>query len=297
MNNITPKEKETNCQLSIVNCQLFTAVEAALKAGREILTIYDDPKADFQVERKADNSPLTIADRRSNEVIMQTLDDTPYPVLSEEGRNIPYEERRTWHTLWIVDPLDGTKEFIKRNGEFTVNIALVTDGVPVAGVIYVPVRRELYFADMENGAYKMPDIASLEGIRDLDTLRSRSLRLPYSERHPRYVVVASSSHATPETTAFIDTLRHGHPDLELVSIGSSLKLCLVAEGKADIYPRFAPTMEWDTAAGHAIVRAAGGEVWQTGNPTPVCYNKEDLLNPWFIVSREKPAGPHTQIQP
>ena len=163
----------------------------------------------------------------------------------------------------------------------------MTDGVPVAGVIYVPVRHELYFADMEHGAYKMPGIASLEGLHDLDTLRSRALRLPYSELHPHYVVVASSSHATPETTAFIDDLRRDHKDLELVSIGSSLKLCLVAEGKADIYPRFAPTMEWDTAAGHAIVRAAGGEVYHTGEQAdiPLRYNKENLLNPWFIVRR------------
>lgn len=264
---------------------LYTAIEAALKAGREILAIYEDPNADFHVERKADNSPLTIADRRSHDVIAAALASTPYPVLSEEGRDIPYSERSAWHTLWIVDPLDGTKEFIKRNGEFTVNIALVTDGVPVAGVIYVPTRRELYFADQANGAYKMPDIASLEGIRDLDTLRGRSLRLPYSELHPRYVVVASSSHANAETTAYIDSLRSTRPDLELVSIGSSLKLCLVAEGKADVYPRFAPTMEWDTAAGHAIVRAAGGEVWQWETKESVRYNKEDLLNPWFIVSR------------
>lgn len=266
---------------------LYTAIKAALKAGREILAIYEDPKADFHVERKADNSPLTIADRRSNDVITRMLADTPYPILSEEGRAIAYEERRTWRTLWIVDPLDGTKEFIKRNGEFTVNIALVTDGVPVAGVIYVPVRRELYFADERLGAYKMPDIASLEGIRDLDTLCSRSLRLPYSELHPRYVVVASSSHASPETVAFVDDLRRTHPDLELVSIGSSLKLCLVAEGKADIYPRFAPTMEWDTAAGHAIARAAGAEVYHTGDRSsePLQYNKEDLLNPWFVVRR------------
>lgn len=281
MNNEITPEKDPNGQL------LKTAIEAALKAGKEILAIYEDPKADFQVKRKADNSPLTIADRRSNDIITHLLGSTPYPILSEEGRDIAYDERRTWRTLWIVDPLDGTKEFIKRNGEFTVNIALVTDGVPVAGVIYVPVRHELYFADMEHGAYKMPGIASLEGLHDLDTLRSRALRLPYSELHPHYVVVASSSHATPETTAFIDDLRCDHKDLELVSIGSSLKLCLVAEGKADIYPRFAPTMEWDTAAGHAIVRAAGGEVYHTGEQAdiPLRYNKENLLNPWFIVRR------------
>lgn len=280
MSTIRP-EQETTCQL------LYTAIEAALKAGQEILAIYEDSDADFHVERKADNSPLTIADRRSNEVITRVLATTPYPILSEEGRTVAYEERRTWRTLWIVDPLDGTKEFIKRNGEFTVNIALVTDGIPVAGVIYVPVSRELYFADEKLGAYKMADITSLEGIHDLHTLCSRSLRLPCSEQHPRYVVVASSSHASPETIAFIKDLYQKHPNLELVSVGSSLKLCLVAESKADIYPRFAPTMEWDTAAGHAIARAAGAEVYHTGNRSdePLHYNKEDLLNPWFIVKR------------
>lgn len=266
---------------------LYIAIGAALKAGKEILSIYEDPKADFHVERKADNSPLTIADRRSHTIITEMLAETSWPILSEEGSSIPYHERSSWRTLWIVDPLDGTKEFIKRNGEFTVNIALVTDGVPVAGVIYVPVRRELYFADEKLGAYKLPGLTSLEGINNLNILIEQSLRLPYSERHPRYVAVASSSHATPETVAFIEKLRCEHPDMELVSIGSSLKICLVAEGKADIYPRFAPTMEWDTAAGHAIARAAGAEIYHTGeqNCAPLRYNKEDLLNPWFIVKR------------
>lgn len=267
---------------------LYKAIEASLKAGQAIRNIYNDPKADFHVERKADNSPLTIADRCSHDIIAAALADTPYPMLSEEGKELPYATRKNWHTLWIVDPLDGTKEFIKRNGEFTVNIALVTDGIPVCGVIYVPIRHELYFAAEHIGAYKMLNISTLEGISDLDTLLKQSQRLPLSEQHQHYVVVASSSHCTSETNDFIEELRSQHPDLQLVSIGSSLKICLVAEGKADIYPRFAPTMEWDTAAGHAIARAARAEIFQahpTGNTQPLRYNKEDLLNPWFIVKR------------
>lgn len=269
---------------------LYKAIDASLRAGCEILKIYNDPAQDFQIERKADNSPLTIADRRSHEIISTALRDTPYPILSEEGRSIPYSERRTWHTLWIVDPLDGTKEFIKRNGGFTVNIALVTESMPVAGVIYVPVTRELYFASQEMGAYKIDEITSTYSFPDMESLLNKAVRLPYAT-HPDYVVVASLSHSTPETEEFIARLRVIHPDLKLVSIGSSLKICLVAEGKADIYPRFAPTMEWDTAAGHAIARAAGYDIYHAegGSTEPLHYNKENLQNPWFIVKQQAKA--------
>ena len=260
------------------------AVEAALRAGRVILSIYDDPASDFQVEQKADHSPLTIADRKAHEAICTCLADTPYPVLSEEGKHLPYAERRQWETLWIVDPLDGTKEFIKRNGEFTVNIALVHQGVPVMGVIYIPVKRELYFASESEGAYKAASISLREESPwTWDELVAQAQRLPMKEGRDAFVVVASRSHLTPETEAFINILRQLHANVELVSKGSSLKICLVAEGKADIYPRFAPTMEWDTAAGHAIARAAGCEVWHTDFSSPLVYNKEDLHNPWFVV--------------
>lgn len=236
---------------------LKTAIRAAIEAGQDIMAIYDDPAADFEVERKADNSPLTRADKAAHARIVSYLEPTGIPVLSEEGAHLPYSIRRNWDRLWIVDPLDGTKEFIKRNGEFTVNIALVENGVPVLGVIYVPVKQQLYHSKME-----MKEVA------------------------PRpFTVVASRSHLSPETAAFIEELRKEHPDLELISSGSSLKICLVAEGKADIYPRHAPTMEWDTAAGDAIARAAGCIVMDAQTGTPLVYNKEDLHNPWFIVSR------------
>ncbi len=248
---------------------LATAIQAALDAGRDIMEIYDDPEADFGIERKADNSPLTRADKAAHARIMTYLEPTGIPVLSEEGAHLPYDERRTWQRLWIVDPLDGTKEFIKRNGEFTVNIALVEDGAPVMGVIYVPVKKRLYYGIVGQGAEKEEAGAK------------SALPLPAGER--AFTVVASRSHLSAETADFIDNLRREHPDLEIVSSGSSLKICLVAEGRADIYPRHAPTMEWDTAAGDAIARAAGRSVFDALTDEPLRYNKEDLHNPWFVV--------------
>ena len=267
---------------------VMAAIDAALKAGKEILSIYEDPASDFEIERKADNSPLTIADRKAHEAIVAVLNVTPFPVLSEEGKHLDYEIRRTWDTLWIVDPLDGTKEFIKRNGEFTVNIALVRNAVPVMGVIYVPVRKELYFAVEGVGAYKCSGIIGLEddGV-SLEQLIKESERMPLEETRDHFIVVASRSHLSPETEEYITGLKKKHGGVELISSGSSIKICLVAEGKADVYPRFAPTMEWDTAAGHAIARAAGMEVYQAGKDEPLRYNKEDLLNPWFIVEPKR----------
>lgn len=261
---------------------LLTAINAALKAGHEINSIYNDPSSDFGIERKNDNSPLTIADKKSNEVIMSFLCHTPYPVLSEEGRDIPFDERKDWKTLWIVDPLDGTKEFIKKNGEFTVNIALVKNQVPVLGVIYLPVKKTLYFAAEGFGSFKA------EPAEDSDTFSVgewilRSEKLPVLQSDRPYRVVASRSHCSEETQSFIASLEEIHGNIERVSSGSSIKICMVAEGCADIYPRFAPTMEWDTAAGHAIALYAGKQIYQQDNTTPVLYNKSDLLNPWFIV--------------
>ncbi len=253
-------------------------IDAALKAGRAIMQIYTHPDLDWQVERKADNSPLTIADRSSHEVIAEALSASPYPLLSEEGAHLPYEERCTWHSLWIVDPLDGTKEFLKKNDEFTVNIALVTDGVPVLGVIYVPALYRLYWGSKGEGAYTAtvdPETYTV-GQAERLPLKGADLNRPYR-------VVASRSHLSPETQQFIDDLRAYHPDLETVSAGSSLKICLVAEGKADVYPRLAPTMEWDTAAGHAIALAAGLQMLNAETDEPLRYNKEDLHNPFFVV--------------
>lgn len=266
---------------------LLTAIRAALKGGAEIMEVYSDPNADFEIERKADNSPLTIADRRSHQAIATELASTPYPVLSEEGKQTDPAVRRSWKELWVVDPLDGTKEFIKRNGEFTVNIAFVSQGAPLAGVIYIPVKEELYFADLAFGAFKLEGIRELASGDSLDTLMDKAVRLPYAGQHEGFVVVASRSHLNEETAAFIERMQQQHPAVSTVSKGSSLKFCLVAEGNADVYPRFAPTMEWDTAAGHAIVRAAGKEVYQSATGEPLQYNKADLLNPWFIVEGKR----------
>ncbi len=263
---------------------LLLAVKAALKAGEEILQIYTDPSSDFGIERKADNSPLTLADKKAHEIILSFLQTSPYPVLSEEGKSVAYSDRRNWHTLWIVDPLDGTKEFIKRNGEFTVNIALVKDGVPVLGVIYVPVKRSLYFAEVSLGAYRLEDADRSGMYESVEQLLESAERLPLQKKsRDEFIIVASRSHLSVETEVYIKEMEKQHESVKLLSSGSSLKICLVAEGSADVYPRFAPTMEWDTAAGHAIAKAAGMEIYQAAKELPLLYNKEDLLNPWFIV--------------
>lgn len=268
---------------------LLSAIRAALAAGGRIMNIYNDPDADFHVERKKDNSPVTIADKQANALITDILKrETPYPLLTEEGLHESYEKRRLWQSLWVVDPLDGTKEFIKRNGEFTVNIAYVEKGSPEAGVIYIPVRQELYFSDMTLGAFRCRNVEALQNVKtDLDALLDVSERLPVSSdlRHKGYIVVASRSFLNDETKQFIERLKEEHADVTTLSRGSSLKICAVAEGSADEYPRFAPTMEWDTAAGHAIVRAAGGDIYHIDGHAPLTYNKEDLHNPYFIVKR------------
>lgn len=257
---------------------LKTAMAAAIEAGGAILEVYHS--GDFDVTVKGDDSPLTRADVASHEVIMRHLEATGIPVLSEEGRDIPHGERSGWEQLWVVDPIDGTKEFIKRNGEFTVNIALVRDGLPVMGVIYVPVTGELYFGSGA-GAFKAVWAQDL-GFDDAG-IAAAARSLPMDRGDRPFTAVASRSHMSPETEAFIDELRSEHGQVALISKGSSLKLCMVAEGKADCYPRFAPTMEWDTAAGQAICMAAGFDVIDQNTGTTMRYNREDLLNAWFLV--------------
>lgn len=261
---------------------LHFAIKASISGGAEILEVYRDK---FEVEFKEDKSPLTLADRRAHEAILKALVASGLPVLSEEGKNIPYEVRKDWKAFWMVDPLDGTKEFIKRNGEFTVNIALIEDGRAVMGVILVPVSGLIYFASRTGGAFKI----ALEGNNgdNPEELTSNAELLPSQKLPDLLTVVCSRSHLSPETSDYIDTLRKTEPDLDFVSIGSSLKLCLIAEGRAHIYPRFGPTMEWDTAAGQAILEIAGGKVLRTTNEEPVMYNKPDLLNPWFVASRPR----------
>lgn len=256
---------------------LQTAITAAVDAGLEILKIYQ--QEDFDVEKKEDDSPLTRADTASHKIIFEYLRNSSIPVLSEEGRHQPYEDRKNWSKLWIVDPLDGTKEFIKRNGEFTVNIALVEDQKPVLGVIYVPVLKELYFAAEGMGAFKAENITEK---LSLEELIKKSLWLPFNRKNRPFTIVASKSHLSPETEEYIEKLKKEHAEVEIISKGSSLKLCMVAEGKADYYPRFGPTMEWDTAAGQAICTCAGKKVTDLKTKKEMLYNREELKNNWFI---------------
>ena len=235
----------------------------AKEAGRAILEVY---KKDFDVNYKQDNSPLTEADLKANEIICTNLKKLypDIPIISEENKNIPYEERKGWRYFWLIDPLDGTKEFVRKNGEFTVNIALIEKDTPVLGVVYAPVLDTIYYAKKAKGAYK------------------NDQKLPLLQEHKTYKIVMSKSHLNEETKEFVDSLKTDKPK-EAVSIGSSLKLCLIAEGSADIYPRLGKTMEWDTAAAHAIILQSGKKVVRFDDKKPLVYNKESLLNPWFIA--------------
>jgi 3'(2'), 5'-bisphosphate nucleotidase len=280
---------------------LLVSIHAAIEAGNAILQVYRS--ADFKVELKADRSPLTLADRNAHEIIMQNLSKFDIPVLSEEGKNIPYEKRKSWDVFWLVDPLDGTKEFIKKNGEFTVNIAMISQNKPVAGVVLVPDKNILYFASREIGSFRVDvsqlaelvigkfgnidwplDLSETEAADILSALIGRSANLPINEStNQPYTIAGSRSHPTPELEAFVEEKRRQYGEVDFISAGSSLKLCLVAEGRADIYPRTGPTMEWDTAAGQAVVESAGGKVLQYETDQPLTYNKADLLNPWFVA--------------
>jgi len=246
---------------------LEKAKEVSIRAGEKILEVYGS--SSFGEEIKKDRSPLTRADRLSHEEIMAVLERSGLPVLSEEGRDISYDERKGWEYFWMVDPLDGTKEFIKKNGEFTVNISLIHKDRSVLGVVYVPVSGDMFWARKGNGAYHSKNgsppvqLSCASFTKDDEGLK----------------IVGSRSHMNSETEVFI--AEYSNP--EIVSMGSSLKFMLIAEGKAHIYPRIAPTMEWDTAAAQIIVEEAGGTVKQYENGRPVVYNKADLLNPFFIV--------------
>lgn len=256
---------------------LSVAIEAALVAGTEILKIYE---SDFKVEVKQDDSPLTIADKNANDIIISFLKSTEIPIISEEIKELDYSERKDWTQCWIVDPLDGTKEFIKRNGEFTVNIALVKNGVPVLGVIYVPVTKTLYFTAEDSQSSKKiilnSENTSIEEIFD------KAENISPNKESGTIKIVGSRSHLNEDTEKFIADIQK-ESEVEIVSKGSSLKFCLVAEGLAHIYPRFAPTMEWDTAAGDAICRAVGLSVIDQTTKKPMVYNRANLLNNYFLV--------------
>jgi len=249
---------------------LEEVVVIATEAGRRILDVYE---RQFDVSHKDDGSPLTDADRAAHEVIVERLAAlTPaIPVLSEESARIEYSERAAWQRFWLVDPLDGTKEFVNRNGEFTVNIALIDDGAPVLGVVYVPVTGVCYLAVRSQGAWKET------GGCDRQAIRVRNYR------GGRATVVASRSHRGDAVDRFLENLKAREGEYNTESLGSSLKLCRVAEGAADVYPRLGPTSEWDTAAAQCVVESAGGRVTDLDG-RPLRYNKPDILNPWFLVT-------------
>jgi len=246
-------------------------VTIAKEAGDVIMQIY---KQDFEVEYKQDNSPLTLADKKANDIIEGGLNQLSvnFPILSEEGKEIPYEDRRHWEYFWLIDPLDGTKEFVKKNGEFTVNIALIYKDTPVLGVVYAPALNVCYWAKQGEGAFK----------------DGKQLPLKTGDQRNTHKIVVSRSHMSDETQTFIDAI-DTDKEKELISIGSSLKICLVAEGEADIYPRLGPTMEWDTGAAHSIVEESSASFkrhTKNGLYFQHLYNKPDLLNNWFVVRAE-----------
>ena len=247
--------------------QIEDIKEIAIRAGAAIMEVY---KKDFKVDFKEDKSPLTEADLKANEIICTALTEKypAIPILSEENKEESYQVRKSWNKFWLVDPVDGTKEFIKKNREFTVNIALIENGTPILGVVYAPALEDIYTGEINKGAHKNEESLPLK----INQCPEESL-----------TVVASRSHLSKETENFIANLKSKTADVKTVSKGSSLKLCLVAEGTADYYPRLAPTMEWDTAAAHAVCLAAGKKVFRHDTGEELQYNKENLLNPWFIV--------------
>jgi len=269
---------------------LSCAIRSSVLAGKRILDVYE---TEFNIELKDDSSPVTLADRFSHKIIFDlfTAEYPHIPILSEEGRAVSFEERNGWKQFWLVDPLDGTKDFIKKNGEFTVNIALVEKNRPVLGVVYIPFSDTMYLGIDGRGAFKLDRARDCiqkaerteKKIPDLVLDRSSSLPLINEKPRSRFVIVKSRSHSGEETECCIKRLVQLYKESEVIAAGSATKLCILAEGSADVYPRFGPTMEWDTAAGHAILRNSGGGLFRTDNWSPLVYNKEDLRNPSFVA--------------
>ncbi len=265
---------------------LTKAYNAALRAGSRILDIYNNSD-DYVIDIKSDHTPITLADREAHTLIKEYLGQTRIPLLSEEGRDLLYEERRRWDLFWMVDPLDGTKEFLKGNGEFTINIALMSDNQPVIGVIYVPYIQKIYFSDREIGAFRKEPVApDAKAEYDYATIFDQAVRLPLTQESNNPPVVAiSRSHNTDETFAHIFRFKKQYPKAQVIEQGSSYKLCLIAEGSVDYYPRTSFTYEWDTAAGQAIIEAAGGTICELSmdqEGEALTYNKLSLHNPNFV---------------
>ena len=256
---------------------LKLAIDASIQAGKKIIEIYNSDN--FNLEYKLDDSPLTLADTTSNKIIDNILEASNIPILSEEGNILDFNNRKNLKQLWIVDPLDGTKEFIKKNNEFTVNIALIENSKPVIGVIYAPALNVLYFSERKLGTYKI----FITAFDKFD--KSKALSLPLVEKSNEYKVLTSRSHLNDKTLDYLDNLKVNNLKVVSVPMGSSLKFCLLAEGLADCYPRFSPCMEWDTAAGQIICEEAGFKVIDLKTMKPIVYNRENLINNYFIAKK------------
>ena len=250
------------------NDMIKIASEAALMAGEEIMKIYNDSEfIDFK--KKKDNSPLTKADRASHNIISKILKNTKIEIISEEKKITEFDKRKKWKYYWLVDPLDGTKEFIKKNGEFTVNIALIKNNIPYIGIVYCPTFKTLYWNDPKTGSYK-------KHINNVIKLKKRE---EINFKDPNLRVVTSRSHMNEETESFLTKLNKP----QIVPVGSSLKILFLAENNADIYPRYGPTMEWDTAAAHALANGSNVKLFKSNDKSEISYNKKSLLNPFFLA--------------
>ena len=257
---------------------------AAVRAGAAVMRIYEH-RDDYDLSKYDGNfRSITAADRAAHEAIKRTLGQTRIPILSEDGREMHYEERCNWELFWLVDPLDGTVEFIKGNNEFTVNIALMENNVCAAAVIYVPYLHKIYFADRGFGSYVRDRVEpSADAAYTFDEIKQGACRLPLvAERHAHPLIAISRSHNTPETFAHVEALRRRYPDAQVIEQGSSYKFCLLAEGRVDYYVRTTHTYEWDTAAGELILAEAGGSTRTLPDGRELLYNEEDLRNPWFV---------------
>ncbi len=293
------------------NC-LVSALVAAKKAGKVILEVY---RGEIDVTYKEDDTPLTLADERAHAAILNSLSPgsgRDIPILSEEGKQTLYQERRQWEYFWLVDPLDGTKEFVKRSDEFSVNVALIHRGRPVVGVVFLPAVDRIYFAADGLGSFKLEKAAAagqyllgngktLQERAYLQGLFAAATRLPIQQSDKRSAdgvnLVGSRAHGIEGLSDFIERMKQRYNKVKFVPAGSALKLCLVAEGKADLYPRFGPTMEWDTAAGHCVVEQSGGTVVSMEEKKPLAYNKRDLHNPYFVCVAKHFRGVNLPLQP
>ena len=262
---------------------IYSATEAALLAGKKVLEIYN---TDFDVYIKNDASPVTNADFESNKIIKKVLAKHKFPIISEESKSVPYSERLKWNYFWLIDPIDGTKEFINKKDEFTVNIALIKKNTPVLGVVYAPMTSELYTGDSFFLSRKINVNLNDFHFSCVNNIFEKSVVLPKNIKRDNLVILSSRSHVNQITLDYIDTLKKDNKNLEIVIMGSSLKICKIAEGEADIYPRLGPTKEWDTAASHAILKYSGGNLLDT-NGCELLYNKSNFYHSNFIASISK----------